>query len=154
MRNILLFVTVVLFALAGAGACSDNSVSFSSRHSETADDGNSSDVAGREIDSMLINATLISAERAYAFVLDGEQYWLTIDATAEWPRRIGNNNLAALQDTLVAAAFPMHSGQTVEKAITAYLSDTTGIINAPAEIVSSTHHGWGCRIRMARPSFW
>ena len=54
--------------------------------------------------------------------------------SAEWPREIGNADLAALADTLGRAAFGRHGDMPVADAVTAFLADTAGVLPGPGKV--------------------
>ncbi len=81
-----------------------------------------------------LHATLVNAARTYEFELDGQRCLYTVAVSAEWPREIGNADLAALADTLGRAAFGRHGDMPVADAVTAFLADTAGVLPGPGKV--------------------
>lgn len=137
-QNFLVLLSLLTLAiLAAMPACT--------RRFQTASDNNeegsvvatvAADPDGSGIDSLPLRAMLVSATRAYSFAMEGEQYYYTISVSAEWPLKIGDFSLKALQDTLLAAACPKCDNGDLEQTLTDYLLDTVGIVSGPAETIA------------------
>ena len=111
---------------------------------------------GSGIDSLPLCAVFVSSARAYSFAIDGVQHYYTISVSAEWPRMIGDWSLKALQDTLIAAAFPRSTGADLEQALTDHLLDTAGVVSgrvttvSPCEVPDTTSNAWTLDTRIER----
>ncbi len=136
MRHLLIpAVSAITLIVLAASACSSD-------YNSGRDDDRDADVVASvpvdasdgEIDTLDLHATLVNAARTYEFELDGQRCLYTVAVSAEWPREIGNADLAALADTLGRAAFGRHGDMPVADAVTAFLADTAGVLPGPGKV--------------------
>lgn len=156
MRNLLLTAVSGLAAVlaVAAGSCSKTSAPESTPSALSTPSAQNS--PNQAVDSIPLRATLINCSRTFAFPLDGEQYYYTISALADWPVEIGSANLKELHDTLIAAAMPSQRGLDIENAMTGFLNDTAGIVTGPATIIptaqlpDTTSRAWSLDMQIDR----
>lgn len=156
MRNLLLTAVSGLAAVlaVAAGSCSKTSAPESTPSALSTPSAQNS--PNQAVDSIPLRATLINCSRTFAFPLDGEQYYYTISALADWPVEIGGANLKELHDTLIAAAMPSQRGLDIENAMTGFLNDPAGIVTGPATIIptaqlpDTTSRAWSLDMQIDR----
>lgn len=138
MRHRLIAKLSLLMTAALIGtlyACSGHNSATTATDNGSPLSATSPDLSGCKIDSMPFSAVLIDAARTYAFKSDGEDTYYTISLNAEWPRRIGDSSIKALEDTLIGAIIPGSSHRDLKEALTDYMLDTAEVVVSPAETI-------------------
>lgn len=96
--------------------------------------GDSADSTLAVVKSVPVGLSVKEAQKAYRVNMDGEEWYLTLSAVAQWPESVGEHDITVLQDSLVRAAFG-HPGD-ITAAIAAYVNDVKaqGIDETPTEV--------------------
>lgn len=91
-----------------------------------------------EVQSFEIREELKTASRSYLLrYADGDSAYLTLSATVQWPVKLGDANLIALQDTLIASV-SSHSPYSIDEAMAAFVTDYNAIFDEPVPGLRAT----------------
>lgn len=74
-----------------------------------------------------VNLTVKSAEKYYETVIDGNNVYVDVSTSVQWPEKLGNYDITPLQDTIMHYAFPPETvtAGNINKTIAAYTADTS-----------------------------
>lgn len=111
MNKFFLIPTACFAMTLALGSCSNPTES-----------SNSATTKNDEINSFEISQSIKTASCTYK--VDGmpDSCHLTLSASITWPENLGNNNIQALQDTILHRTFPTYTGHNVNNAISEFVS--------------------------------
>lgn len=79
---------------------------------------------GSEVKQFVLNEVIKSSSASYKVASPGfPDAYLTIRSSVQWPEKIGNYDIKALQDTIIKISFPNFKGSGIDNAITSYVKD-------------------------------
>lgn len=76
-----------------------------------------------------VNMTVKSAEKFYQTDVYGDTVYIDVSTSIQWPERIGDFDIASLQDTIVSYSFGKDkvAERNIDKIISGYIADTSFI---------------------------
>ncbi|MCM1336204.1 MAG: DUF3298 and DUF4163 domain-containing protein [Candidatus Amulumruptor caecigallinarius] len=93
---------------------------------------------GTDVESFEIREELKTASRSFLMqYANGDSAYLTLSATVQWPVKLGDANLIALQDTLIAS-INNRSPYSIDEAMGAFVSDYNAIFDEPMPGLKAT----------------
>lgn len=91
-----------------------------------------------DVESFEIREELKTASRSYLMqYATGDSAYLTLSATVQWPVKLGDANLIALQDTLIAMV-STRSPYSIDEAMGAFVNDYNAIFDEPMPGLTAT----------------
>ncbi len=90
-----------------------------------------------EVSSFEVKENIKSVSRAYRMVGESDTCWLTLGTTVQWPEKIGDADIAALQDTIMATAYRTYRANDIDASMINYVADTEIYDLGTAERVDS-----------------
>lgn len=76
------------------------------------------------INSFEVRESIKSAAKSYKVAEDGINSYLTLSCSVQWPEQLGDNNIKALQDSIISYMFGESRKPTIDESITAFIDDT------------------------------
>lgn len=112
MKKSFYYLSAAMLTLALASGCGN-------RGTDTA---GASDSA---ITNFAVKEVVKTADRTYRLVTDYDTVYLDLYTSIQWPEQLGNADLTILKDSLLDFAYADTTSKSVDKAILAFLDDTS-----------------------------
>lgn len=90
-----------------------------------------------EVSSFEVKENIKSVSRAYRMVGETDTCWLTLSTSVQWPEKIGNADIASLQDTIMATAYRTYRANDIDASMLNFVADTEIYDLGTAERVDS-----------------
>lgn len=121
MKSSILIIPAVATVLAlGVTSCSQSDKTADNQQQVT-------------ISEFKVDQTIKTADVNYLVTFDGDTAYFDVSTAIHWPERIGSADIKPLQDSLINYCFGDTSRMGVNKAIEAYLADTSVVDSLSAD---------------------